>query len=344
MARKKKQIKKTGEVSDDSKDWCPCKVYNDKDDETLIIECEECRQWWHQKCVGLEGLTEDAIKDLTKWKCPKCIMNGLGIAMGSIQETVKAEIEQAVPMIVKSVVEATVKAKEFKRTFADVAAARSEQIEKKVEKTVEKTMHSAIKDNQQKLLDKAAQKQDADHYERVKRQRNIVIKNLRESNRSTPTDRYNSDMKKVMDILEIEEKVIVRCYRAGAKKEGNTRLLIVTLLTPDHAQHYHNYGAGYRIETNGDKKDIWINPDLIKADREANYMARRALRERREALEKKRQVKNPSAEEEKKPDSSEEAKNSTAKEAPKEENKKVNKGSEPSEDGADSDVSTGSFL
>ena len=137
------QNKKTETEEDyDPNDWCPCGVYDDE--EELVIQCEECEQWWHMKCVALEGLDEEKIEALVKWRCPRCIMKRLGMGSTIIQETVKSELEKAVPGIVRSVVEATAKAKEFKKTFAEIASGRADNMEKKVERTVEKTMHSVI--------------------------------------------------------------------------------------------------------------------------------------------------------------------------------------------------------
>ena len=200
-------------------------------------------------------------------------------------------LAKAVPGIVKSVVEATVKAKDFKKTFAEIATGKADRMEKKVEKTVEKTMHTAIKENQQALLKKASQQQDADHYERNRRKRNVVVKNMRESTQKTSKLRYDSDIQMLEEVLEVDKREIITCYRAGVKREnGVPRLLIVTLSTPDLAEQLHNYGSGTRLENSGGNKDIWINQDLIKSDRDANYQARKIMRERRAALGNKRQA------------------------------------------------------
>ena len=294
VKNKKANDKKAEEDACNPKDWCPCGQYDDKETEVFVVQCEECEQWWHQKCVSLEGLEKESVEAILRWRCPRCIMQTLGMGIGStiIQEAVKIELEKAVPGIVRSVVEATVKAKEFKKTFADVAAGRAEQMEKKVEKTVEKTMHSAIKENQQALLQKAAEKQDAERHEREKRKRNVVVTNLKESTLTTSIGRYESDKKKLLDIMEVKPEQIVTCYRAGAKRDnGGPRLLIVTLETPRLAEHFHNYGNGHRIERKVGKNDIWFNPDLIKADRDANFNARKLMRERRAELEGKRMKK-----------------------------------------------------
>ncbi len=291
---KKGKKNKKGDVENDvkydEKDWCPCKNY--EDDEEASVECEECLQWWHIKCVALHRLSEDTIKELKEWICPRCIIGKLGMGNSLVQETMKTEIAKAVPSIVKSVVEATVKAKEFQKTFAEAVTSRGEQIEKKIGTTVEKTMHSAIKENQQAMLQKASQKQDADNQERERRKRNVVVKNLRESTLTTSKAKYDSDVRKLEEVLQVDKKDIVKCYRAGARREsGEPRLLIVTLSSPILAEELHDYGAGTRVETsggNGNRKDIWINQDLIKSDRDANYRARKLMREKRAKLVGKR--------------------------------------------------------
>ena len=74
---------------------------------------------------------------------------------------------------------------------------------------------------------------------------------------------------------------------------------IVTLETPSLAQHFHNYGAGHKIERPEGKKDFWINQDLIKSDRDANYHARKLMTEKRVHLEEKRKNKTVEKEEKK---------------------------------------------
>ena len=78
-----------------------------------------------------------------------------------------------------------------------------------------------------------------------------------------------------------EDGLIVSCHRAGKKVDDRPRLLIVTMQSPDLAQTMHCYGSGRKFDTSSGNK-IWCNPDLIKADRIANFNARKLQRERRE--------------------------------------------------------------
>ena len=48
---------------------CPC---NSSDPESTYVKCAKCSQEWHNNCCNLSGITQNAIKKLVKWQCPKC--------------------------------------------------------------------------------------------------------------------------------------------------------------------------------------------------------------------------------------------------------------------------------
>ena len=50
------------------------------------------------------------------------------------------------------------------------------------------------------------------------------------------------------------------------------------LTTPEMAKSKHKYGNGCRVSIDGEQ--YWINPDLSRAERRANYEARQQRRER----------------------------------------------------------------
>ena len=70
-----KNPKKTSETPSHSKAdaskrvKCPCgKSYK----QSSYVICAKCKQHWHQKCCNLTGLTQNAIKKLELWQCPRC--------------------------------------------------------------------------------------------------------------------------------------------------------------------------------------------------------------------------------------------------------------------------------
>ena len=49
---------------------CPCGV--GATSVKSLMQCSECKIWWHPACVGLDGLSQYFTKKFTKYKCPLC--------------------------------------------------------------------------------------------------------------------------------------------------------------------------------------------------------------------------------------------------------------------------------
>ena len=144
---------------------------------------------------------------------------------------------------------------------------------------------------QTKLVEKsitdAKQKQAVENIERQKRIRNVVISNVQELETADSDEKRDEhDMKEAVDILGIESEDISKVYRVGARREdaAHPRRLVVVLESPDAAKRLHNFGRGRAIYKDN-KIEHWVNPDLIKADRDANYRARNERRRRTDKRE-----------------------------------------------------------
>ena len=59
-------------LQDDQMAACPC---NEEITDGTFICCDNCSQWYHLVCVNLVGLSEDAVTDLTDWRCPRCFLS-----------------------------------------------------------------------------------------------------------------------------------------------------------------------------------------------------------------------------------------------------------------------------
>lgn len=132
--------------------------------------------------------------------------------------------------------------------------------------------------NQSKLVEKSIlankQKQAVENIERQKRLRNVILRNVPESTKTNVTDCDQYDKNYVMTCLELQSDDITTVYRVGEKKEAKgPRVLVAVLTTPELARKQHNYGRGRPI-FDGNRVKHWVNPDLIKEDRIANYKAR----------------------------------------------------------------------
>ena len=101
----------------------------------------------------------------------------------------------------------------------------------------------------------------------------------------------------VCEILggEITERDVLAAFRLGdpQKTRKNPRPILVKLRSEDDANYFHNNGRGYQVGGTG--SDIWINPDLTQAEREAAYKKRVAYAKEKERkdIESRSAVNNP---------------------------------------------------
>ena len=109
---------------------------------------------------------------------------------------------------------------------------------------------------------------------------NIVINNIPDDPNTNNTDVVNAILK---------DENIVNLFRPGpppglgTNSDKNTpRPLIIRLSSPVDAQYWHRNSSGRKTEYEG--SDIWINPDLTRVERSANYTARQERRKNERPL------------------------------------------------------------
>ena len=77
---------------------CPCEEEQEpttqRGNTIQFINCknEDCKQKWHLTCVGLEGITERILNNLTSWKCPFCFTLPQAVRNKQRQNTIVSEI------------------------------------------------------------------------------------------------------------------------------------------------------------------------------------------------------------------------------------------------------------
>jgi predicted nuclease with TOPRIM domain len=199
----------------------------------------------------------------------------------AFQKEIREEVKKTLPVILKSVVTEVTNEKKFTTTWANVIKGSQVDMKEAVDKTFKATLESALKENQGEIVEKTIMKQEADQYEKDRRSRNIVITKLPESTKSEIPQKVADDKQFIVSDLNIPECKIIKCYRAGpplgqGSNETRTepRPLIVVLESPTLAKEYHKYGNGSRILVN--EKELWINQDFTRTERNANYEARKA--------------------------------------------------------------------
>ena len=121
-----------------------------------------------------------------------------------------------------------------------------------------------------------------DNLERQKRASNVCINLVPESTKTDKSEQEKEDRAMVIDILNLDDDNVKHVFRAGPVQD-KPRSIIAVLSSPDLAKKLHDYGKGKPIRDSDGKNILyWVNPDLIKADRIANYKARHAKPRKRD--------------------------------------------------------------
>ena len=203
----------------------------------------------------------------------------------SVEKQVQKCVKDSLKSIVKDVVKATTENQIFEKTFAEAVKQSQDKISSEARKTFKSSLQEAFQENQDKIVEKTISKHDADQYEKEKRSRNVCISNVTESKKGEIPEKIAEDTRFASQLLQIPEGSIEACFRVGpplGQGSNEDRLtprpLIVVLESPDAARKQHRYGIGVKVTSNN--RDFWINPDLTRAERKANYDARQ-FRKRR---------------------------------------------------------------
>ena len=278
----------------------PCECGEDPVRVKSMMQCTSCTRWWHPACVGLNGLTKYATDTIIQWKCPVCFKFPSGIlekvqgemevivseGNTGIKEEVKRQIQDAIPAMVEVVVD-SVKTALGESQVSDMMKEANEKITKswaditRVEQ--KKVIHEVVEKTSETALTKSICLIDANLTEQKKRVRNAVISNINEDYGGRDTTLAEV----VVDVLDEEEMTtndIVMCKRLGLKKPGGVRPVLVVFKSEGDAQYFHNWGRGRKL-----RGKMWVNPDLTRTERDADYRKRQERKRRRSAEEEDEQ-------------------------------------------------------
>ena len=252
------------------KDIAPCNTCGRcVDDKEVGLRCCGCTEYFHNKCTS-SPVSSDSFKHIVntpawvKVFCPKCVSSyhKSEESLQTIDKKLSDLRNDLIEKIEKKTNDQTKKWTDLFKQDRD-----SEQVEQVVTQAVERSK----------------QKMDYDHMEREKRKKNIVIRKIEESSADTTDEKKEEDKAIVINILGLDNDDIEYVRRAGKLDEDDPqpRPLIITVKTPEMATALHGHGRGRKFR-DGDNEDIWCNPDLIAADRTANYFARKERKKRRD--------------------------------------------------------------
>ena len=292
--------KKEDDAKSDSENWCSCGKYIE---DSTLIGCEECNNFYHLDCVGLGGLIKEGQKSIERYVCPFCVVtaailpppedhtmakNVYNMLAHVVANAVKEAISET-DLCRKSEVEAIVKEENTKaiKSYSDATASSQKKVLNEM----------SVVQSSKTVVEKVTQKLDNDKVEREKRKLNVCIMGIKESCKDTAKLRNNEDYSFCVEKLGINEEDISSCFRAGAKNSDPSycRPLIVKMVNQRAADYWTDDGRGWRTEYKTDNgKFVYINPDLCKADRSAHFLAREERRKRRDQSQQSPRGRQPS--------------------------------------------------
>ena len=77
-----------------------------------------------------------------------------------------------------------------------------------------------------------------------------------------------------ISVEEIASAKRIGTFNSVNRNKFRGRVVIAVLKSENKAASMHHYGNGYVYRGASFKEDVWVNPDLIKADRDTKWMAR----------------------------------------------------------------------
>ena len=262
-----------------------------KDNADGGIECELCLNWYHPACQGLHGNAYLAIKQYDLfWICENCKprvlelrervhMDGdhgsknVNVTDSACLARMEAKIDELSKAVKKQhILTSEIRAEdaEVRKTYADALKIRSD----------EKPREPLSTEQIQVCLSEQA--------EQEKRARNLAVYNLPESQAASAEERIKEDIYLLTDLVKQELKrsyKIEKAYRAGKKMENRPRTLIVTMESEESKWDLLRAGNGLRDSMNETAKNVYINRDLTRMEREQAKKVRDECNRRRNAGE-----------------------------------------------------------
>ena len=269
--------------NDKSQDDCICKQHID---EAVWIMCESCSQWYHVDCVKLKGMTPSMVKLIQDYACPYCVVSAVMYQRldnsdqlkSIIQDVVKTELKAVKDEIKDVVITATSTA--VKESTPDVVSSVVKET-KSYANVVEETSVQ----NSQRIVEEVTRNINSDKVERERRKQNVVIMKVPESKAISAGQRRADDFNFCHEKLLIDKRDIDKVWRAGKKddaREDYCRPLIIRLVDEECVDYWTDGGKGYLTDSGH-----WINRDLCRADRTANFLVRKERRKRTSQANKK---------------------------------------------------------
>ena len=288
------------------------------------IRCDKCLTWYHSTCQSIPKAAVNAAGrfSMLHWFCSLChasifnapkkdvcsktnealdlLEKGVLKNINDQMETMKRAVNEHIKLVNRAfrqqeemnieqtkLMERSVRLQhESKASYADMVRGSCADIAKEVSHKV----NDIIADKVQALSVPEPSK-DIDTavnsaLDRERRKLNVVVHNLPETTPTVDQTREKGDLLKFSTIIKENLKLIIRaskCHRVGKLLEDRPRLLVVTL--ENFETKMELLRASSELRTTTEWRNLYINPDLTPAEREANRRLRQELAQRRAAGE-----------------------------------------------------------
>ena len=285
------------------------------------VQCDRCDQWYHRVCQEISKPAHRALKEykVLAWLCVLCRAaikrdrKHLADIEGRIEQFDKTvnktvDIEGKIEQLDRTVEGHMARMIQSLKDQEKSVSAQTKLIENSLKEChTQKTSYAQIvKGSCSEVVDKVSEKltslsqlpQQAsrgeqniakvfdDFLDRDRRKNNLVVHNLPESSAETLTERSDQDDQKVQSMVREAFRLnikVSKSFRVGKVVPDKHRLLIVTLENPEVKQDVLRLAPQLRgTEFWG---NIYITPDLSKAEREAARKLREELSVRKAAGE-----------------------------------------------------------
>ena len=255
-----------------------------QDNEMGGIECEVCLAWFHPGCQGVDDEAYEVIqrKGLF-WLCNICKKQISGFRTliqgktGCETENDKfSRMEKKIDEISKALLENTAAMK------AEIAKVETKQ------KTYSEAVSSQGAVSEPKFSQNSFQECfenfHSEKEEQSKRKCNLAVVNMPESTSTESAERIKEDIDLLTDIIKQELHLNVRiekAIRVGKKKDDQPRVMIVTLKDEETKWEVLKASKALRESENEITKNMYINRDMTRQERERNRLLREELKARR---------------------------------------------------------------
>lgn len=246
-----------------------------------------CKDSFHAKCVGLEGLNQSALEKLKNWRCPRCQLNDLeapnGDLMKSVQENVMKLLEEKLPELVANIL-----AESFKNEITKLVKDEVEKAVKSVSVPVSSPNGSLFSDILKKgqpsgPVAKLAQLVRKEESEQEFKKDRLVFRGL------TLGEDECEDESIVREVAE-EIGVNLDGVRLETKRIGKGERASMVSVKIDSLKRKDVLKNSKNLKGNDKFGNVYINPDRTRGELHNDFLLRSELKERRQAESTKQWV------------------------------------------------------